>query len=144
MKFFGSALLGVGLVCVAFGQNSAFMDYVARIKEQIQEIDIEGLQRLQREHGNLTIIDVREDSEWEAGHLQGAVHMSKGVLEWRIQQKIPEQDAPIVLYCGGGNRSAISARNLQEMGYTLVFSLAGGFGAIQGAGLPVETESKDQ
>ena len=77
----------------------------------------------------LQLVDVREESEWNAGHLPGAIHLGKGVIERDIEKKIPDMRTPLVLYCAGGNRSALSADNLQKMGYTRVRSLAGGYGA---------------
>ena len=84
------------------------------------------------------LIDVREDSEWAAGHAAGAVHLGKGVIERDIESKIPDKGAKLVLYCGGGFRSALAGDALQQMGYTDVISLDGGWRAYQGSGLPVE------
>lgn len=75
----------------------------------------------------LILIDVREDSEWAQGHAQGAIHIGRGVLERDIERAIPDRDAAIVLYCGGGYRSALAADSLQKMGYSNVFSMAGGW-----------------
>jgi rhodanese-related sulfurtransferase len=83
------------------------------------------------------LVDVREHEEWERGHLPGARHLCKGVIERDIEATIPERDAPIVLYCGGGYRSALTAAALQEMGYTRVASMWGGWRAWTEAGLPV-------
>ena len=75
----------------------------------------------------MTILDVREDSEWEAGHLPQAVHLCKGILERDVEKVIPDVSTPIVLYCGGGYRSALAADSLQKMGYQNVLSLKGGY-----------------
>jgi len=84
------------------------------------------------------LVDVREDSEWAAGHLPQAEHIGKGVIERDIETKIPDTKAEIVLYCGGGFRSAMAADNLQKMGYTNVISMDGGFRGWKDAGLPIE------
>ncbi|MFL5599002.1 MAG: rhodanese-like domain-containing protein, partial [Gemmatimonadaceae bacterium] len=86
------------------------------------------------------VIDVREESEWAAGHARGAQHLGKGVIERDIEERIPDKNAELILYCGGGFRSALSADNLQRMGYTNVASMAGGWRAWQAAGAPVERE----
>ena len=83
-------------------------------------------------------MDVREDNEWAAGHAAGAVHLGKGIIERDIEAKVPGKDTKLVLYCGGGFRSALAADNLQKMGYTNAISLDGGWKAWQQAGLPVE------
>jgi len=85
-----------------------------------------------------TLVDVREDNEWARGHLPGAIHLGKGVIERDIEQRIPDPQAQIVLYCGGGFRSALAADNLQKMGYTNVISMDGGFRAWREAGLSIE------
>jgi rhodanese-related sulfurtransferase len=85
-----------------------------------------------------TIVDVREESEYAAGHVPGAIHLGKGVIERDIETKIPDPATPIVLYCGGGFRSALVADNLQIMGYTNVISMDGGWTAYANRGLPVE------
>ncbi len=84
------------------------------------------------------VIDVREDHEWAAGHAAGALHLGKGIIERDIETSIPEKEACLVLYCGGGYRSALAADALRAMGYTNAISLDGGWRAWQSAGLPVE------
>jgi len=86
----------------------------------------------------LTLVDVREDSEWNAGHLPGAVHIGKGIIERDAETALPDLAAPIVLYCGGGYRSALAADALGRMGYTNVESMDGGFRAWTESGLPIE------
>ena len=81
---------------------------------------------------------MREDSEWAAGHAAGAIHLGKGIIERDIETKIPDKQTAMVLYCGGGFRSALSADALQQMGYTNVISLDGGWRAYQQSGLPIE------
>ena len=84
------------------------------------------------------LVDVREDHEWQAGHLPGAVHIGKGVIERDVETKVPDPATEMVLYCGGGFRSALAADNLQKMGYTNVISMDGGFRGWKDAGLPTE------
>ena len=94
--------------------------------------------RKKLETGKARLIDVREESEWEAGHALGAQHIGKGVIERDIEQKVPDKNSELILYCGGGFRSALSADNLQKMGYTNVASMSGGWRAWQAAGAPVD------
>jgi rhodanese-related sulfurtransferase len=84
------------------------------------------------------LIDVREDHEWAAGHIPGAIHLSRGIIERDIERTIPNREAEILLYCGGGYRSALVADNLQKMGYRNVVSVDGGWRAWNQAGFPVE------
>ena len=88
--------------------------------------------------GEAVIVDVREKDEWEQGHIPGAMHLSRGVLELEIEEKVPDPNAVIILHCGGGGRSSLAAESLQKMGYTNVRSMAGGFKAWKAAGLPTE------
>jgi rhodanese-related sulfurtransferase len=91
------------------------------------------------DHGDkFLLVDVREESEFAKDHLPGAIHMGKGIIERDIEARVPDLSAEIVLYCGGGFRSALAADNLQKMGYTNVASMAGGWRAWQSAGAPVE------
>ncbi|MCA9087070.1 MAG: sulfurtransferase [Planctomycetaceae bacterium] len=107
----------------------------ARVKEcQIQDVK----QRLDAKEA-FHLVDVREESEYARGHLPGAEHIGKGVIERDIEAKIPDPAAPIVLYCGGGYRSALAADALQQMGYTNVISMDGGWRAWTEAGWPVES-----
>jgi len=101
----------------------------ARVKEVTPE------EASERQRAGVMLIDVREAEEFAKEHAVGAVHLSKGVLEVKIEEKVPDPATPMVLYCGGGNRSALAAENLQRMGYTNVASLAGGFKAWKGEGL---------
>ena len=90
----------------------------------------------------VTLVDVREDNEWMRGHLPGAVHLGKGVIERDIEQAFPDKASPLVLYCGGGYRSALAADNLQKMGYTRVMSMDGGWRGWTEAGFPVDKPSQ--
>ncbi|MCC6473332.1 MAG: sulfurtransferase [Burkholderiales bacterium] len=84
------------------------------------------------------LVDTREESEWAAGHVAGAIHLSKGIIERDVETKVPDKSTKLVLYCGGGFRSALSAENLNKMGYRDVISLDGGWRALQSSGLPLE------
>jgi len=118
--------------------SDAFLKLVNDAKTRVKEVDIEGYKKMVAAHEKHILVDTREDSEWAAGHAGGAVHLSKGVIERDIETKVPDKSAKLVLYCGGGFRSALAADNLQKMGYTNVISLDGGWRAYQGSGLPVE------
>jgi rhodanese-related sulfurtransferase len=117
--------------------NAGFLEIVNDAKSRVKQIDIEGYQRLRAAGEPHLLVDVREDNEWAAGHAAGAVHLGKGIIERAIEAKVPDKHTRLVLYCGGGYRSALAADNLQKMGYTGAISLDGGWKAWQQAGLPV-------
>ena len=106
--------------------------------EQIKEVSTSQLKDWMTTGQKLTLIDVREDNEWQAGHAAAAIHISRGTLSGKIGTVVPDKSARIVLYCLGGVRSAAAAATLQKMGYTHVFSLTGGFKNYQLAGLPIQ------
>ena len=116
---------------------SQFSDLVARVKEHVQEENVDEVKARLNQADSFRLIDVREDREWVTAHVTGATHIGKGVLERDIEEAVPDTKTPIVLYCGGGARSALAAESLQRMGYTHVISMAGGFGAWKKAGYPV-------
>lgn len=120
------------------GHNPGFERLVEIRKSRVRECrPSEVMARLQR--GDVFhFIDVREDHEVAQGYAQGAVHKGRGILERDVEDMIPDKNAEIILYCGGGYRSALSAANLQEMGYAQVLSMAGGIKAWQKAGYPLE------
>ena len=119
--------------------NPRFKKLVAEAKGHIREITVDELTSLAGAAATKPIlIDVRETEEFSAGHAAGALHLSRGTLEGRIEAAVPDTSTPVVLYCASGNRSAFSAESLQKMGYTNVASLIGGFGAWLKAGRPVE------
>ena len=118
--------------------NPAFLALVNAAKSKIQEIDIAEYQRVHAAGETHILIDTRENDEWSAGHAAGAVHLGKGIIERDIEAKVPQKDAKLVLYCGGGYRSALAADALRQMGYTNAISLDGGWRAYQASGLPVE------
>jgi rhodanese-related sulfurtransferase len=107
-------------------------------RARVREVAPEELQARLNRGEALHLIDVREESEWGRGHLPRAIHLGKGVIERDIEARVPDSDAPIVLYCGGGYRSALAAENLQRMGYRNVLSLAGGWRGWNDRGYPVE------
>lgn len=118
--------------------NPEFLKLVNDAKSRVRETDIEGYRKMQADGQTLLLIDTREDNEWAAGHAAGATHLAKGIIERDIETQVPDKSARLVLYCGGGFRSALAADALQKMGYTNVISLDGGWRAWQKAGLPVE------
>ncbi len=105
---------------------------------RVREVGVHEVRDLIASHAAIELVDVREDSEWQTGHLPQAIHLGKGIIERDIETQIPDLRSEIVLYCGGGYRSALAADNLQRMGYTNVRSMAGGFRAWREAGLPIE------
>ena len=118
--------------------NPGFLKLVNEAKSRVKETDIAGYKKMLADGSKPVLIDVREDSEWTAGHAAGAVHLGKGVIERDIETKVPDKGAKLVLYCGGGFRSALAADALQQMGYTDAISLDGGWRAYQQSGLPIE------
>ena len=123
---------------MAMAHSPGFLTLVNDAKTRVKETDIDGYKKMLAEGPPHVLVDTREDHEFAAGHVKGSVHLSKGIIERDIEAKYPEKDTTLVLYCGGGFRSALVADNLQKMGYTNVLSLAGGFKAWKAAGLPVE------
>ena len=116
-------------------QHSAgFLALVQDAKSRVTELSITELQQFNRPY---VLVDVREDHEWQAGHLPGALHLGKGIIERDIEKAVPDVQQTLVLYCGGGFRSALAADVLQKMGYKDVLSLAGGYSAWVAAGLPL-------
>lgn len=115
-----------------------FLELVNGAKSRIKEMTIEELRRRQAAGERLEFVDIREDNEWAAGHPAGARHMARGIIERDIEKTVPDNSTTIVLMCGGGFRSALSADSLQNMGYTNVWSLAGGWRTWKAAKLPEE------
>jgi rhodanese-related sulfurtransferase len=118
--------------------SEGFLKIVEDAKTRVREVNVE--QALGRMKEGARLVDVREDGEWERGRARGAEHMGRGVIERDIEGAVPDHGAELILYCGGGYRSALAADNLQRMGYTNVSSLAGGWKAWRDAGAPVEGE----
>ena len=117
--------------------SPGFLALVNDAKTRVREISIEDTLNAVN-GGTARLIDVREDSEWAEGHARGADHLGKGIIERDIERVVPDKDAELILYCGGGYRAALAADNLQKMGYTNVASMAGGWRAYVEANAPVE------
>jgi rhodanese-related sulfurtransferase len=122
----------------AVKHSPGFLAIVDDAKSRVSECTIADVKARQDRGESFQLVDVREDHEWEACRIAGACHIGRGVLERDVERLIPDKAAPIVLYCGGGFRSALAADNLQKMGYTNVISMDGGFRAWTEAGFPVQ------
>ncbi|MCK6629562.1 MAG: molybdopterin-synthase adenylyltransferase MoeB [Anaerolineae bacterium] len=109
---------------------------IAKLRKEIKEIDAHELARRMQSDEDLTVIDVRELDEWSQGRIKGSVHIPRGFLELRVEALVPQRDQPIAVTCAGGTRSLLAARDLQELGYTNVVSVAGGFNGWKNAGYP--------
>jgi rhodanese-related sulfurtransferase len=120
--------------------SPGFLKLVADAKMHVQQTYIHDVKNRLEGGEKFYLVDVREESEWSRGHLPGAIHLSKGIIERDIERTIPDHSATIVLYCGGGFRSALAADNLRRMGYANVLSLEGGWRAWNEAGYPVAKE----
>lgn len=115
-----------------------FLEVVNDAKKRVRELTVEDIKQKMDRGEKFYLVDVREESEWNQDHLPGAIHLGKGIIERDIEAKIPDVNAEIVLYCGGGFRSALAADNLQKMGYTNVISMDGGYGGWRNAGYRLE------
>jgi rhodanese-related sulfurtransferase len=113
-----------------------FLKLVSEAKKKVKETNVADVKRRLEAGERFLLVDVREDNEWAKGHLPGAVHLGKGIIERDIEQRVPDPSAKVILYCGGGFRSALVADNLQKMGYTNVESMDGGWKGWLDAGLP--------
>ena len=118
--------------------SPGFLARVNAARAKIRETTIDEVASRIKRGEKLLMVDTREDDEWRSGHVAGAIHLGKGVIERDIEATIPDKSAEIILYCGGGFRSAIAAESLQQMGYKNVVSMDGGFRAWKEKGLPVE------
>ena len=115
-----------------------FIKIVNEARAHVREITLDELLECQKNNSEILLIDTREDHEWDRGHIPGAVHVSKGLIERDIENMVPDENREIVLYCGGGFRSVLAADSLRRMGYTNVKSLIGGWRAWQAKGLASE------
>lgn len=113
-----------------------FLRLVQDAKQRVRETNVPDVKRRMDRGEKLILVDVREDNEWAKGHIPGAVHMGRGVIERDIEQSLPDTGSKLILYCGGGFRSALVADNLQKMGYSNVESMDGGWRGWTEAGLP--------
>jgi rhodanese-related sulfurtransferase len=118
--------------------SPGFLAIVNEAKTRVKQVDIAGYKRMVAAGEPHLLIDVREESEWAAGHARSAIHIGKGVIERDIEKKVPGKETKLVLYCGGGYRSALAADALGRMGYSDVISLDGGWRAFKESGLPTE------
>jgi rhodanese-related sulfurtransferase len=116
--------------------STEFLAIVNDAKSRIREVSVAETQ--ERMNKGAKLIDVREDNEWDAAHAAGATHMARGIIERDIVQTFPDKETELILYCGGGYRSALATDMLQKMGYTNVWSMAGGWKAWKDAGAPIE------
>ena len=118
--------------------TEGFLKLVNDAKGRVKELTVAETQERLAANPNALLIDVREDNEWQAEHAQGAEHLGKGIIERDIETAVPDKSTELILYCGGGYRSALAADTLQKMGYTNVWSMAGGWKAWKESGAPVE------
>jgi rhodanese-related sulfurtransferase len=118
--------------------SPGFLKIVNEAKSRVRETTPEDVRRKQEAGSRFHFVDVREDNEWQKGHAAGAVHLGKGIIERDIEQAIPDHDAEIILYCGGGYRSALTADALQQMGYKNAISMDGGWKRWRELGYPIE------
>ena len=118
--------------------SKEFLEIVNEVMPRVTEVSV--AEAIERQRDGATLIDVREDNEWRSGYARGAVHMGRGVIERDVVHQIPDKDAELILYCGGGYRSALAADNLQKMGYTNVLSMTGGWPGWPEAGAATPLE----
>ena len=118
--------------------SEGFLKVVDDAKSRIREVSVAETQARIKENTGAKLIDVREDNEWDAAHAAGAIHLGKGIIERDVETTVPDKGTELILYCGGGYRSALAADVLQQMGYTNVFSMAGGWKAWKDSGAEIE------
>ena len=119
--------------------SPGFLKLVADAKSRVREISVDQTRAWLLQNPKVVLIDVREDHEWDAGHAAEAVHLGKGILERDLEKKFPDPNTEIIMYCGGGFRSALTCEAAQKMGYRKVTSLIGGYKALVAAGWPLKT-----
>jgi rhodanese-related sulfurtransferase len=117
--------------------SEGFLNLVKDAKSRVKEVDYREIKKRIDAGEKFILVDTREDLEWANGHVPGAIHLGRGVIERDIEKTVPDHSAPVVLYCGGGYRSALAADNLQKMGYTNVISMDGGWRGWTESGYPV-------
>ena len=118
--------------------SEGFLTIVNDAKTRVKEVTVDQTRDRLKSNPDTKLIDVREDNEWDAAHATGALHLGKGIIERDIEATVPDKSTELILYCGGGYRSALAADVLQQMGYRNVFSMAGGWKAWKDSGAPVE------
>jgi rhodanese-related sulfurtransferase len=117
-----------------------FLQLVQDAKSRVRELTVEQVKAKLERGEKFHLVDVREESEWAKDHVPGAVHLGKGIIERDVEEQLPDTGAEIVLYCGGGFRSALAADNLQKMGYTKVWSMDGGIRGWRERAYPLEKD----
>ena len=122
---------------MAHHHSPAFLVIVNDAKTRVKEADFRDIKKRLDAGEKMIVVDTREDNEWAKGHIPGAVHLGKGVIERDVETAIPDKNATLVLYCGGGFRSALAADNLQKMGYKNVISMDGGWRAWTESNFPI-------
>jgi rhodanese-related sulfurtransferase len=119
--------------------SEGFLKIVNDAKTRIKEVTVDDTRKRLDANPDAKLVDVREDYEWDAAHAAGAIHLGKGIIERDVETTVPDKSTELILYCGGGYRSALAADVLQQMGYTNVWSMAGGWKAWKESGAPVES-----
>ena len=119
--------------------SEGFLRIVNDSKSRIKEVTVDETRGRLKSNPDAKLVDVREDNEWDAAHAAGSIHLGKGIIERDIEATVPDKSTELILYCGGGYRSALAADVLQQMGYTNVWSMAGGWKAWKDSGAPVES-----
>lgn len=119
--------------------SEGFLQLVNDAKSRIKETSVSETQTRLQQNPEAKLIDVREDNEWQAGHAENALHLGKGIIERDIETTVPDKSTELILYCGGGYRSALAADALQKMGYSNVYSMAGGWKAWKESGAKIES-----
>src|SRR5256885_6832624 len=122
---------------MAHQDSPRFLKIVENAKQRIREVSVDDVKTKLDRGEQFVLVDVREESEWAKDHLPGAIHLGKGVIERDVEERVPDLNAPVVLYCGGGYRSALAADNLQQMGYRNVLSMDGGIREWREKGFPL-------
>jgi rhodanese-related sulfurtransferase len=122
--------------------SEGFLKLVNDAKSRIREVSVDETKQRLDANPAAKLIDVREDNEWDTAHATGSIHLGKGIIERDIEVAVPDKNTEMILYCGGGYRSALAADTLQQMGYTKVFSMAGGWKAWKESGSPIVSGSE--
>ncbi len=120
--------------------SEGFLKLVNDAKSRIREVTVAETRERMKAANDVRLIDVREDNEWQLGRAARSIHLAKGIIERDIEAQVPGKATEVILYCGGGFRSALAADVLQQMGYTNVYSMAGGWKAWKDSGAPTEAD----
>src|SRR5262245_29273875 len=119
-----------------------FRDILSQVKKEIREVTVHEVNDAIKHRNDFVLLDVREKDEWDEGHLPGAVFLPRGFLEVKVEKTITDKETPIIVYCAGGVRSALATKSLQQLGYSDVVSMAGGYGEWKNNGLPFVVPEK--